>query len=315
MEGVVTLTPTTPRERLSLYQSDLRLQQRGLEYQKERIGSPGHPNSAAAQQLRDIDQQLKDLADRRALIETVARPDLATGIAPEILHFDPKEAGQIVVAHGDISNASHIAVMVPGMTTDLENFMATNNRAKALLDELARRPEIGSPVVIGYLGYDAPDDVVQAASKDYADEGAPVLADFLGALPEEAEVDVLAHSYGSLLTGRALAEGARPDYAHIFGSPGIGVDSLEELDLEGKTVVTVTSNLGDRVVRTASWTGDYLAHGKMPPDGAISYPAMGNPPPEGSPEAKDYEPHVDYFDSRILAEIVAGQRRPIAVED
>ncbi len=131
IDGVVTPAPMTPREQLSLYQADLRLQQRGLEYQKEQIGFPGHPSSAAAQQMRDIDQQLKDLAERRELLETVARTDLATGMTPEILHFDPKVDGQIVVAHGDIGNASHIAVMVSGMTTDLENFKATNGRALA----------------------------------------------------------------------------------------------------------------------------------------------------------------------------------------
>jgi len=304
----VTLAPTTPREQLSLYQADLRLQQRSLEYQKEKIGNPGHPSSAAAQQLREVDQQLRDLADRRELIETVARSDLASGVAPEILHFDPREDGQIVVAHGDIGNASHIAVMVPGMTTDLRTFKATNERAKALLDDLIDRRGVASPAVIGYFGYDAPDDLIQARSTNYAVDGASVFADFLDALPEEAETHVLAHSYGSLLTGKTLAEGARPDYAHVFGSPGIGVDSLDELNLEGKAVVTVTSNPGDRVVTIGPF-------GDMPPEGAISYPAMGNPPREGSPEAKDYEPHVDYFNPEVLADIITGERQQTTVED
>lgn len=302
IDGVVVPAPTTPREQLSLYQADLRLQQRGLEYQKGRIGSPGHPSSAAAQQIRDIDQQLRDLADRRELVETVARPDLATGIAPEILHFDPKEDGQIVVAHGDITNASHIAVMVPGMTTELENFKVTNNRAKDLLDELSERPGATGAAVISYLGYDAPDNLAQAISDDYATDGAPVLADFLNALPEEAETHVLAHSYGSLLTGKSLAEGARPDYAHVFGSPGIGVDALDELNFEDKTVVTVTSNPRDPVVALGP-------HGAMPPEGAISYPAIGDP------ESDDYNAHGDYFDPAVLADIITGKRQAMTLEE
>lgn len=307
MEGVVAPAPTTPREQLSLYQADLRLQQRGLDYQRALLGENPHPRSPNAGKAAAIDRELARLAERQELVETVARPDLTTGIAPEILHFDPKEDGQIVVAHGDIRNASHIAVMVPGMTTDLENFNATNNRAKELLNELSKEAGV-TPAVIGYFGYDAPDNLVEAISDDYATDGAPVFADFLDALPKEAETHVLAHSYGSLLTGKSLAEGARPDYAHVFGSPGIGVDSLDELNLEGQTVVTVTSNPGDRVVT-------FGIFGEMPPDDAISYPAMGNPPPEDSLEADDYEPHVDYFDPDVLVDIVMGRREPIAAED
>jgi len=86
------------------------------------------------------------------------------------------------------------------------------------------------------------------------------------------------------------------------------VSILDELNLEGKTVVTVTSNPDDRVVSTG-W------HGDMPPQGAISYPAMGNPPPEGSQEADDYEPHVDYFDPGVLVDIIMDRREPIAAED
>lgn len=78
-----------------------------------------------------------------------------------------------------------------------------------------------------------------------------MFSDFLNALPEDAETHVLAHSYGSLLAGKTLTEGARPDFVHVFGSPGIGVDTLQELDLEGETVVTVTSNPGDRVAAGA----------------------------------------------------------------
>lgn len=51
----------------------------------------------------------------------------------------------------------------------------------------------------------------------------------------------------------------------------------------------------------------------MLPQDAISYPAMGNPLPEGSLEADSYEPHVDYFDARILADIISGEREPITV--
>jgi len=306
IDGVVA--PTTLQEHISLYQADLRFQQR----QRAQILDQPEPYTASIedvkaemvereQQLFEIDRQLANLAARRELVETVTRTDIETGITPEILHFDPKADGQIVVAHGDIRNASHIAVMVPGMTTDLASFTLTNERAKGLLDELSEQPGI-APAVISYLGYDAPDNLAQAVSDDYAVDGAPTFSDFLDALPEHAETHVLAHSYGSLLTGKALAEGARPDYAHVFGSPGIGIDALDELNLQGQTVVTVTINPGDRVVQFGHF-------GAMPPEDAISYPAIGNP------EAQDYDAHGDYFNFADLADIITGRRQPVAVEE
>lgn len=104
-----------------------------------------------------------------------------------------------------------------------------------------------------------------------------------------------------MLAGKTLAEGARPDFVHVFGGPGIGVDALQELDLGSETVVTVTSNPGDKVVQLGS-------HGATPPEGAISYPAIGNP------DAEDYNAHSDYFDPGVLADTITGERSPISGE-
>lgn len=284
----VTVVLPSPREQISLYQADLRLQQRGLEYQKEQIGDPGHPRSYAAQQLRDVERQMAEIAARRDALDDIAMPDVDTGLTPEVLHFDPKEDGQIVVAYGDIANATHIGVMVPGMTTELNSFPLTNERAQDLM--LALSDEAGvAPAVIGYLGYDAPDDLTEAFFDDLAVQGAPAFADFLSELPDDANVQVLAHSYGSLLTGMALAEGARPDAVHIFGSPGIGVDSIDELGLDGETIVTSTENPGDLV----SWSERF---GSVPPENAIEMPPMGNG-------------HSEYFFEDILVDMIMGNRQ------
>lgn len=289
LDGAVVMP--SPREQISLYQSDLRLQQRGLEYQRAKLGENVHPRSPNAAKAAAIDRQLGDIQARRDALDNIAMPDLSTGLTPEILHFDPREDGQVVVAYGDIRNATHIGVMVPGMTTDLNSFPLTNERVQDLM--LALSDEAGvNPAVIGYLGYDAPDNLAEAVFDDQAVQGGPAFAEFLDGLPEHANTQVLAHSYGSLLTGRALAEGARPDVVHIFGSPGIGVDSVDELNLDGMTVVTSTENPGDLV----SWSERF---GEVPPEGAVELPAMG-------------QGHSEYFDERVLVDIVLGRRQPHA---
>ncbi|MGI9486360.1 MAG: hypothetical protein ACR2RF_10880 [Geminicoccaceae bacterium] len=97
------------------------------------------------------------------------------------------------------------------------------------------------------------------------------------------------------------------------GPPGIGAppssssptdttNETDELNLDGKTVVTVTSNPGDLAVQLGP-------HGTIPPDGAINYPPIGNP------DAEDYNAHGDYFDPGILADIITGERLPISNEE
>ncbi|MEM7041207.1 MAG: alpha/beta hydrolase [Pseudomonadota bacterium] len=303
MEGVAVMT-TTPKEQLSLYQADLRLQQRGLEYQRELLGENIHPRSPKAGKAAVIDRQLDELAQERKLVETVSRPDLATGIEPEILHFDPKDDGQIVVGYGDIANASHIAVVVPGTGAALGTFATTERRSMELMKALQADPSISSPAVVGYLGYDAPDTVFfdgfEAMSDDLAVEGAPVFADFLNSLPEDAQTHVFAHSYASLLAGKALMEGGRPDYVHALGSPGMGFDSIADQAFEGDVVITHTGNPGDMVVFS-----EYF--GEVPPSGAISYPSTGR----GHVDDPDDLSDANYFSPEIMRDIIAGRRQPL----
>ena len=191
----------------------------------------------------------------RALRESVrhntaeARADLDTAYA---VGDDSKAAllralvecpGELVLYHpardhygvmfGDLATAEHIAVVVPGVGRDL-NLVAdwlpwAENLAAAT---------VGSVVVL-WKGYDDPPDIAEAALElvvddRRADSGAARLAAFVAGLPAwpGQTVTVIAHSFGSLVAGEALANhGMVCRDVVVLGSPGLGVETLDELHM------------------------------------------------------------------------------------
>ena len=188
----------------------------------------------------------------RALRETVrhntaeARADLDTAYAVgddeqvAFLRLLVEGPGQIVLYHpardhygvlfGDLASAAHIAVIVPGVGRH-RNLVAdwlpwAQNLAQATVET----------VVVLWKGYDEPPDLAEAAfdlvDDRRADSGAARLSAFVAGLPVHAEqtVTVIAHSFGSVVAGEALANhGLSCRDVVVLGSPGIGVESLDEL--------------------------------------------------------------------------------------
>jgi len=301
--AVMDVTVVTPplKEQVQLYQADLRLEQRGLEYQRAQLGENIHPRSPDARKAAEIDQQLQDVTAKRDVLDRASRTNVDTGLTPEVLHFDPRADGQIVVGYGDIDNASHIAVVVPGTTSKLSTFGLTHQRSVDLLEALSQTPSISAPAVVGYLGFDAPNQVFfEAMSEKSARQGAPAMADFLNGLPENAETHVFAHSYATLLTGKALEGGARPDYVHGLGPAGMGFDSIHGQPFENDVVITVTENPDDFVAIIGY-------HGDVPPEGAISYPPTG----KGHTDDPNDPDDANYFDPEVMRDIIAGRRQPL----
>ena len=145
--------------------------------------------------------------------------------------------------------------------------------------------------VVTYLGYDAPDTVLEGTKSDYAIDGAERFRDFLGSLPDNASVDLYGHSYGSLLSGHALFAGADVDRFHMLGSPGIGRDSVQELVDRG-IVVTSSMNPNDPI----RFTPDFV-HGEVPPENAISIVGDG-------------DGHSEYFDAEDLFNLLRIESSP-----
>ena len=158
-----------------------------------------------------------------ALVAAVAPP------GTQLLLFDPHGDGEAVVATADVEASRSVAVLVPGMTSDLGD-------ASTLLRQARRLAAAGGPgtAAVMWLGYDAP-GVHQAAGDASAKSGAPALQRFVAglratsALPQH--VTVLGHSYGSLVAGIAAQRGLAADDLVLLASPGVEADHASDLHL------------------------------------------------------------------------------------
>ncbi len=151
----------------------------------------------------------------------------------QILLFDPRGDGRVAEVFGDLDQAGFVAVVVPGITNDIDNFGPIDGggfRANAgqLYEEAARlEPDVAT---IAWLGYDTPDGA-DAALAGAAEDGHRHLVAFtkgLAAATPEPHLTVIGHSYGSLVTGMAAGAGMAVDDVVFVGSPGTSLDRASE---------------------------------------------------------------------------------------
>jgi hypothetical protein len=196
--------------------------------------------------LATLDRQLAQATGlQAALAQVVADP--RNRLQPGdvyLLSFDPQGDGKAVIALGDTTTASAIGVVVPGMGNTLANVANPLDNAVNLRrtsDDLAGPAVTDRTSVVAWLGYDSP-NTAQAAFDGNAQAGAPQLvrlvddlrAAHTGTLPPR--VTVLAHSYGTLVTGLAARQGMAADAITLVGSPGVGAAHASELGLPAKHV-------------------------------------------------------------------------------
>ncbi len=145
---------------------------------------------------------------------------------PQLQHY--------AVLFGDMESARHVAVMVPGVGDGSNLCDDWIPDAQNLYDEAE------SSAVVLWKGYDNPVDILAAAagsiecSEDLVAAGSALTAfvDSLSLRPEQT-LAVVAHSFGSIVTGAALADcGLRCTDVLVAGSPGMTVDDLRDLHLE-----------------------------------------------------------------------------------
>lgn len=152
----------------------------------------------------------------------------------QFLLFANEGRGLAAEVHGDLGSADHVSVLVPGMSNTLDNFNGLSRNARDL-QRLADSFDGTSShtAVIAWLGYETP-EIGSVAFVDLAERGAPALPRMVDGLQlsDAVTTTVIAHSYGSTLTGTALRdEGLDVDNVVLIGSPGARVDSIDEYDL------------------------------------------------------------------------------------
>jgi hypothetical protein len=154
-----------------------------------------------------------------------------------ILRSDPVGDGRLVEVFGDLSTADHVVMFVPGMSNQLDNVGKTRSNSQSILAAMQAAARPGERVaVVSWLGYDTPETVRNAGKRARARDGAQRLVTDLELIrklaPRGTHVTVVAHSYGSRLTGEAMRNKAvKLDVADVVvaGSPGMGVRDRQRL--------------------------------------------------------------------------------------
>ena len=156
------------------------------------------------------------------------------------LFFDPAGDGQTAEVFGDLTTASRIAILVPGVATTLVDFerglggvarRAPGVQGRTLYQQLSKRDR--DVAVISWLGYDPPEGVgLAAATEGRARAGARRLTTFVRDVQRQrpdATVTLIGHSYGSLVVGLAARDLPEVPDVIALGSPGMGVGQAADL--------------------------------------------------------------------------------------
>jgi pimeloyl-ACP methyl ester carboxylesterase len=155
--------------------------------------------------------------------------------------FD-ESAGTAVEVLGDLATADRIAVLVPGVNTQLADFdrglggvarRAPAVQARSILSQLHADDPKARVAVVAWLGYHPPDGVNWAAvTESRARSGAAELVSFVHSVLAQrpgADVTLVGHSYGSIVVGLAARELPEVHDVVVMGAPGLGVDSASDL--------------------------------------------------------------------------------------
>jgi hypothetical protein len=207
----------------------------------------------------------------------------------QFLEFDTRGDGRAVEAVGDLAQATHIAIVIPGVDTTLANFdhglghverRAPAFQARQLYGAMAARTS--EPVaVVAWLGYDPPEGIgLAAVREDRAAAGAKALVSFVDTLATAhpaAAITVIGHSYGSVVAGLA-APRLGPSVHDIIaiGSPGMGVDKRADLHTAARVWAGTANGDWTRWIPGVRIFG--LGHGTLPADpefGALPLPVGG----------------------------------------
>lgn len=238
---------------------------------------------------RNLQKRLRDLSDNAEFFLT-----------PEevfLLELNTAAAwgdGKAVVALGDPTKAEYVGVVVPGINNALLNVEGPLGHAAALRAGVwwNEGPEALKRVsTIMWLGYDAPNGLLDATNEAEAREGAPRLAKFVDGLRQshvrspvrrgyaeprarDPHVLVSSHSYGSTTAGMATRLGMDVDAYAALGSPGGGARYGSQLGSIHRTLWSARTP--DDVIELATWA-PVLGQDPTDPDfGARRIPVGGN---------------------------------------
>ncbi|KTR04593.1 alpha/beta hydrolase [Curtobacterium luteum] len=195
---------------------------------RDRDRSLGGPRALQTQVALNKAQKLYDaLRNFNAGARTAL--NLVHPLPRQIVSFHPGEPPLGAFAVGDLDTAESVSYLVPGMGNSLAT-TTENMRVASNIQAYQQNADASPTAMVTWLGYEAPPDAktgdLSVLGDEHAIRGAPNLAaDLLGmrATRPEAQINVVAHSYGSTLASIAVA--AHPEiHVHslvTLGSAGI----------------------------------------------------------------------------------------------
>jgi hypothetical protein len=163
---------------------------------------------------------------RRALFASLLRGPR------QFLLFDPSGQGRIAEVLGDLAGATSVAFMVPGTYSNLMTYESGPAGDARTLHDFVTRFSGGHAATVMWMGCDLPQFILpDAALQSYAENGGPMLRDFVNGLRlgPGVRTTLIGHSYGSTVTGHAVQAGLKPVNLVAVASPGWGVNSVEDL--------------------------------------------------------------------------------------
>ncbi|AWB84726.1 alpha/beta hydrolase [Corynebacterium liangguodongii] len=165
--------------------------------------------------------------------------------------------------NGENTDPSRVITMVAGVST---------GRPDQLAGELSKARGIaaatGATVVV-WQGYAPPPSVVHGIDPTAAGIGGPALSRFQSALRQRypnAQLTVVAHSYGTVVADRAAREtGLDVDDLWLLGSPGMGASGVDKLVLVGDDPQVYVADADRDPILATRYLSD-AAHGYSPSD-------------------------------------------------
>lgn len=202
-----------------------------------------------------IGAQLAEERERLRMLSAVDDQLQAGGRDYRLVLFDPAGRGRAAIAIGDVDTADHVAVLVPGFSSAVTNYMPiiTGNaeRVQQQAESIAYQTGASETVAtVAWIGYDAPLGADVLFDGD-AEDGARLLTGLVDGIHasravtgSDPHMTIVGHSYGSLVTGIAAAGSPiRADDLVLIGSPGVGVSTAPELGFTDDHIYVGT---GDR---------------------------------------------------------------------
>ncbi|MEV7463398.1 alpha/beta hydrolase [Streptomyces rubiginosohelvolus] len=213
---------------------------------------------------RDDDDSATKLAALRE-IDRQLRAGPKVGEPPMyLLGIGDQGNGRAIVSYGNPDAARNVAAYVPGLNTSLDKEFAEGDLKRARDLSIAANKYGAPAAAITWLGYDAPQSPdglrsLAVAVDGRAEEGGRAFHEFMDGIKtandhEDPHMTAIGHSYGSRTVGGAAQQsGGIPGVDEIVfvGSPGVGVDSADDLGV-GRDHVFVGSAANDVVTKLPS---------------------------------------------------------------